>query len=191
MAEHRYLFIDGPYFENVKQSIGAQIAPNAIVPIDYIKLGNGFERIIYFDALPVKKSGQSPEEFQAEYDEKVSFLDGLRRVPRMHVRDGLTRVRARTGREQKGVDTWIAIEAMQYAFRGIITEATVITGDLDLYPLFEALLQTNTRGVLWFEPGTCTDELIMAADVAEPMSAYFCGNGHKRTFIINFTRATS
>lgn len=89
-----------------------------------------------------------------------------------HVRDGFTRVRPQKGQilEQKGVDTWIAIDALQYAFRGVIDVAEIVTGDLDLYPLFEALLQTNTRGVLHYEPGHASEELIMAADEAVPIN---------------------
>ncbi len=140
--------------------------------IDYNKIGAQFERIIYYDSLPVKKKNQNNDEFKKEFDEKQDFLNQIRLQPKYHVRDGYTRMRPRAtgGIEQKGVDTWLAIEVMQFAFKNTIDIAEIITGDLDLYPLFEALVQTNTTGVLHYQKGNTSQELIMSADVAHPIT---------------------
>lgn len=169
----KYLFIDGNYFQRAISSISKRIGDSIEVPIDYSFLGKGFERIIYYDALPAKKSNQSQEDFEREFNEKQEFLNNLRLQPKYHVRDGYTRMRPKAsgGIEQKGVDTWLAIEVLQYAFRNTIDIAEIITGDLDLYPLFEALVQTNTTGVLHYEKGSTSKELIMSVDIAHPITS--------------------
>lgn len=169
----KYLFIDGNYFQRAISSISKRIGPDIEVPIDYSLLGKDFERIIYYDALPIKKSNQTQENFEKEFREKQDFLNNLRLQPKYHVRDGYTRMRPKAsgGIEQKGVDTWLAIEVLQYAFRNTIDVAEVITGDLDLYPLFEALVQTNTTGVLHYEKESTSKELIMSVDIAHPITS--------------------
>lgn len=168
----KYLFIDGNYFQMTVSSQSKRIGENIQIPIDYERLSKGFTRVIYYDSLPVKKKNQSDSEFEEVYTEKQNFLNHLRLLPNYHVRDGFTRMRPRAngGIEQKGVDTWLAIEVLQYAFRNIIDVAEIITGDLDLYPLFEALLQTNTTGVLHYEKGHTSNELIMSADQSHPIT---------------------
>lgn len=74
--------------------------------------------------------------------------------------------------EQKGVDTWIAVDVLSLAFRDVFDIANIITGDLDLYPLFEALQQTKARGRLISEKRTTSDELRFSADTAEEIDPY-------------------
>ena len=172
-ARRKYLFIDGAYFQKAVSTLGESVGIDEPIPINYSRIARGFDRVIYYDALPVKRPNQDRTKHEQEFEKKREFLNGLRRIPGFHVRDGVTRVRSnRAGAhiEQKGVDTWLAIDVLQYAFRGIIDTAEIITGDLDLYPLFEALVQTNTRGVLHYQEGHTSDELIMAADEAKRLS---------------------
>lgn len=168
----KYLFIDGNYFQRTIKSITGSTGDDIDIPNVYKKLGVGFERIIYYDSLPVKKKNQNDDEFKKEFDEKQDFLNQIRLQPKYHVRDGYTRMRPRAtgGIEQKGVDTWLAIEVMQFAFKNTIDVAEIITGDLDLYPLFEALVQTNTTGVLHYYKENTSQELIMSADIAHPIT---------------------
>lgn len=169
----KYLFIDGNYFQKTIQSQAKRIGIDITVPIDYTLLSAKYERVIYYDALPSQKKNQNDSDYEKDFDEKQLFLNSLRMLPKFHVRDGVTRMRprAKDGIEQKGVDTWLAIEVLQYAFRNTIDVAEVITGDLDLYPLFEALVQTNTQGVLHYEVGHTSPELIMSADHAHPITS--------------------
>lgn len=151
-GDRAYLFIDGAYFQKTVEALSPRICADKLVPIKYPQLAHRFQRIIYYDALPSQKSGQSRSDHERMYERKRQFLNELRRTPNFHVRDGITRIRggASSRLEQKGVDTWLAIDALQYAFRGIIDTAEVITGDLDLYPLFEALVlsDVSARGQL-------------------------------------------
>ena len=165
--KRKYLFIDGAYFEKAVDSISKSVGFNDLIPIDYYRISSEFERVIYYDALPVRRPNQIETKYTEEFKKKNDFLNSLKKIPGFHVKDGVTRIRDNKNGpaiEQKGVDTWLAIDVLQYAFRGIIDTAEIITGDLDLYPLFETLIQTNTRGVLHYQQKHASDELIMAAD---------------------------
>lgn len=169
----KYLFIDGNYLQRTIEIFSKRIQENfTTVPIDYGAMRRGFQRIIYYDSLPAKKKNQNQSDFEVAFNNKQEFLNQIRLQPKFHVRDGYTRVRPRadSGIEQKGVDTWLAIEVMQFAFKGNLDVAEIITGDLDLYPLFEALVQTNTTGVLHYHKGHTSQELIMSADIAYPIT---------------------
>lgn len=166
----KYLFIDGPFFEGVISDFLRPFELEENPEVQYKQVSNRYHRSIYYDALPVKKPNQSQEGFEKIFNAKREFLNKLRSLPNFHVRDGYTRNRPKANNriEQKGVDTWIAVDALQYALRGIIDFAEIITSDLDLYPLFEALTQTNTRGILKYDPRRTAQELIYAADQAVP-----------------------
>jgi uncharacterized LabA/DUF88 family protein len=168
----KYLFIDGNYFQKTVEELSKRIDDNIVIPIDYNIMGKNYERIIYYDSLPTKKRNQTDGEFEKQFSKKQDFLNEIRLHPKYHVRDGYTRMRPRAtgGVEQKGVDTWLAIEVMQFAYKNTIDVAEIITGDLDLYPLFEALLQTKVRGVLHYHKGHTSQELIMSADIAYPIT---------------------
>lgn len=174
---NRYTLIDGAFFEKFCRSIERATGVGIFDVIDWEKVASGSSRLIYYDALPVKKDSQSDAHFEAEMSRKAASLDKIRASVNCHVRDGLTRLRTEKRkseisqrREQKGVDTWIAVDAMQYALNGVVDELIVFTSDLDLYPLFEALQSTKCKGRLRFQEGRAAPELIHAADIADPLS---------------------
>ena len=135
------------------------------------------QRCIFYDALPVQKSKQTDAEFEIALSKKLNFLNGLRSIPNMQVRDGVTRLRTKQSGnrmsevfQQKGVDTWIAVEAMQYALNGIADEVHIYTSDSDLYPVFEALQNTKCRGILWYGQGITSKDLIYSADRSQEIT---------------------
>lgn len=172
----KYLFIDGAYMERVLSDFGNELWDHGPLSLDFNRLGTLYDRVIYYDALPVKKHNETEEAFEQRFNKKVAYLDAIRDCQNCHVRDGITRLRknaknlARSQIEQKGVDTWLAIDALLYAFRGNIDFAEIVTGDADLYPLFEALLQTNTRSVLHYKGNTVSSELTRASDKSVMMT---------------------
>jgi len=165
------LFIDGAFLNRLARDFVQEFEPDSSVSIDYSRLSARYDRTIFYDALPVKKPAQSQESFAEKFEAKRRYLNDLRKIPNFHVRDGYTRNRpsADSRIEQKGVDTWIAVDVLLYALRGNIDVADVYTTDLDLYPMFEALLQTNTHGVLRYDPDRTSEELIQAADQSAPI----------------------
>lgn len=185
-SQTRYLFIDGGYLEKVVDDFSQRLGLAHRLPIDFAKVGPSYDRAIYYDAIPVRKKGEPEEDYERRLDEKIRFFDGLRDMPNFHVRDGITRYTRRRGQEQKGVDTLLAIDVLQYAFRGTIDSAEIITGDLDLYPLFEALLQTNTKGTLIYEERSTSKELVRAADLTRRINLSavlgWCDTEFQRSF---------
>lgn len=133
-------------------------------------------RGIFYDALPVKKPTESDADHAGRLKAKATFLDAIRSHPNFSVRDGLTRLKAGSGSaevrsslEQKGVDTWIAVDAIRYALMGLADEIHIYTSDSDIYPVFEALKETRCRGTLYYDARKAKEELIYAADSAYPI----------------------
>lgn len=168
----RYLFVDGVFFERVISQFLKDLDFMEEDAVDYSKLAESFDRVIYYDALPVKKKNQTAEDYAEKFKFKRDFLNRIREQQLFHVRDGYTRNRPKENSriEQKGVDTWIAVDALKYALSGVIDEAVVITSDLDLYPLFEALVETKTKGCLLFDKKRTSKELIQSADISEAIT---------------------
>lgn len=176
MATVVYKLIDGAFFVRLLAEYGSMLNSDLQGAFAWNSLQAGAHRTIFYDALPVKKDSQSEAEFLAAEAEKLGFLDGLRSLPNMQVRDGLTRLRTKSNKshisqvyEQKGVDTWIAVDAMRYSLNGVADEVHIYTSDADLYPVFEALQDTRCRGVLFYQFGRTSKELIHSADRAEPL----------------------
>jgi uncharacterized LabA/DUF88 family protein len=173
MSNIVYKLVDGAFFEGLMREFGSYVGIDLFSHVYWERFRGNAHRTIYYDALPVQKDNQSDGEFRAIEERKLTFLNGLRALPNMQVRDGLTRLRTKSqGQkmsqifEQKGVDTWIAVDALRYALSGLADEIHVYTSDADLYPAFDALQNTRSRGVLYFQPGRTANELIFSADRA-------------------------
>lgn len=177
MAATIYKLIDGAFFLKLLGDYGRHLNTDLLPNYRWSNLQSGAHRTIFYDALPSKKPNQTEEDFQAAEQKKLDFLNGLRRHPNMQVRDGLTRLKTKSTKEhirhvleQKGVDTWIAVDALRYALTGLADEIHIYTSDADLYPVFEALQDTRCRGVLFYQEGRTSQELIFSADRSEPIT---------------------
>lgn len=173
----KYQLIDGAFFEGLVREYGRILRADLWSDFRWDIFQSGCHRTIYYDALPVKKDGQSQTQFEQIEAEKEAAFDRLRSLPNMHVRDGLTRLKTKNRGshmsqvfEQKGVDTWIAVDAMQFALTGLADEIHIFTSDSDLYPVFEALQQTRCKGILNYHEGKTVSQLIYSADVALPIT---------------------
>jgi uncharacterized LabA/DUF88 family protein len=171
-----YKLIDGAFFVRLLQEYGQHLGADLLGNFNWNALCGNAHRTIFYDALPVRKSGQTQEDFESDEHAKMEFLNSLRLMPNMQVRDGITRLRSKSNRarmsevlEQKGVDTWIAVDALRYALNGVAEEIHIYTSDSDLYPVFEALQDTRCRGVLFYQDGHTTLELVHCADRSEPL----------------------
>lgn len=176
-----YKLFDGEFFRRLLSDCSAELGVDLWPHFQWKGIA-GSGRAFFYDALPVKKDQQSETEFAKEYDERVADLDRLRRIPNVFVKDGLGRYRSsKRSREQKGVDVLLAIDAVIFALRGVADELHIYTGDLDFFPVFEALQATSCRGRLFYEDGKEPADLVPYADSAEPISLEWllghCGMG--------------
>jgi uncharacterized LabA/DUF88 family protein len=169
-----YAFIDGASFERNAGPILAQYE-SPIEELNWQALTRNAERIFYFDALPTKKNNQTDEDFQTQLSNKQQFFSRLRRVPNMHVREGITRFRQGSGKpllQQKGVDIALAVEVLRHAHSGNMDVARIFANDADFYPLLDALTSTKVRSELYFSANAVSTELVEAADMAEELNHY-------------------
>ena len=197
MAPVKYRLIDGPFLYRLCLEV-ASLAGLSDFKLDLNRLSGGAHRTIYYDALPVRKNNQSAEEFLSAEIQKLEFLNRIRAFRAYQVRDGITRLKTKSSGskmsqvlEQKGVDTWIAVDAVRLAFTGIADEIEILTADSDLYPAFEAIQMTKARGTLVFEQGRATPELIYSADFSNPISLNEVISWIGNSRLIGATAATS
>lgn len=166
----KYLFIDGAFLQKYLQEIKERIEPEAgSLSIDYSLIGQHYDRTFYYDAYPERENFEDEEKYKTEREYKDQLFSKLSAIDNFHVRPALTR-RSKKKREQKGVDVLLAIECLTHALRGNIDVATIMTSDLDFYPLFEALINTRTKSQLIYQPGITSPDLPRAADLAFPMN---------------------
>ncbi|MDH7577433.1 MAG: NYN domain-containing protein [Bacillota bacterium] len=165
MPEHRIAcFIDGGYLDkSLKDEFNS-------VRIDYAKLSLWMARDIpiyrtyYYNCLPYQGNPPTPEESE-RYARALRFYDALERLDRFEIRRGKLK---RIGNDftQKGVDVYLAIDLIKLSTKGIITHASVFTGDSDFLPVIQAAKEEGIIIYLYYSqkyyPNTdlwkCCDE---------------------------------
>ncbi len=147
-----YLFVDGHYFlSNYRDVTGAIYGePGEIEPRNVLAVldGHGPFRIqkgFLYDAvadLTPEEAENSPA--RAEMVAAKESLHKRWRASRgMHVIQGTSvrREGRRTNFEEKEVDILLAVDALEYAARGVIRYVVLVAADRDYVPLVEALLR--------------------------------------------------
>lgn len=158
----KYLFIDGAYFEGACSSMLLSIidSQNIFDVIDLSRISAGFDRTFYYDAFP----DRNDPDFSAKNVLKEALFDRINLLPNWRAHYGTSRNRNRKrGTEQKGVDVLLAIEVFQHAVSGNMDVASILTGDLDFFPLFEALVQTPVKTELLYYPKSISKDLMYSA----------------------------
>ncbi len=168
----RYMFVDGAFLRGFVKDVQKKLSDEGFSApeIKFEHLMNGHERAFFYDAYPEQKRDQTEEEFRTEQESVESLFDRISETPNFNVRPALTK--RGNKRQQKGVDILLSIDCLLHATRGNIDHATIITSDLDFFPLFEALQQTKTRTELRYELSRTSRELIRTADRAVPLTAW-------------------
>lgn len=170
----KYLFVDGGFVDamvpKTSHFFGVDLS---LLPIDYRIMSAGFQRTFYYDALPSKKDGEAEEAFNAKRAAKLKLFERINRTPFMHTREGITRSRS-TSRmlQQKGVDILLAMDVFKHASLNNMSEAHIMTKDLDFFPLFEALRDTQVSVYLHCHTEETSEELMSLADVVIPITPF-------------------
>jgi uncharacterized LabA/DUF88 family protein len=188
MQDRAYAFIDGKAFE---ETIG-EILTDFMTSIDEINwqaLTRNASRIFYFDALPVewqvkskdtekpedKEKTQNKENFVKKLNAQLEKFSRLRRVPNLHVREGVTQSRKNSGAaplQQKGVDIALVVEVLTHAHLGNMDVARIFASDRDFFPLLDALTNSKVKSELYYDPYKTKRQLIESADVAIELNHY-------------------
>jgi len=164
-----YLLIDAASLESNVNKISDKYFGGTNFRISLNTIPRRFNKIFYYDAIPRKLA----EEDQFVYENRISSkLDQLKRIGRtngVHVFEGEAVRRKRRGLEQKMVDVKLAVDLLTCSYRRLAPKVTVLTGDLDLYPAFEAVQSDGLYVTLWYPPDGVADELMRVADVRAPL----------------------
>lgn len=171
-AVTKYAFVDGGFIDAMVRRTSDYFAADlGRTKIDYRAIAGGYQRTFYYDALPSQKEKESNEEYERRVIGKREQFELVNRTPFMHVREGLTRGQNKTLR-QKGVDILLAIDVFKHATSGHMSEAHIMTKDLDFFPLFEALRDTPVAVHLHCYPAETSSELMALADVVVPVNPF-------------------
>lgn len=166
-----YLFIDGGCLDSVLAIFSKELFSDQKIEIDYYRLAKGYQKVFYYDCLPVQKKDENDSDYQKRIEPRIDLFNKLKSLDGFHVYEGTARLRdKRRGQEQKQVDIMIAVDMLTHSFRRNMHEATLITGDLDFKPLIDALVQDGMYVSLLYPKGRVNYELVDAADSKRPLT---------------------
>lgn len=169
----KFLFIDGGFIETMVPKSAAFLGLELSSSLDYRAIAGGFQRTFYYDALPSRKDNDTDETFNEKFAAKLKLFERVNRAPFMHTREGITRNRStRRMLEQKGIDIQLAIDVFKHASLRNMSEAHIMTTDLDFFPLFEALRDTPVSVHLHCYASETSEELMSLADVVIPITPF-------------------
>jgi uncharacterized LabA/DUF88 family protein len=118
-------------------------------------------KAFYYDCLAEeKKVNETAQHHEKQVEEQTARLNELRDLDDCHIRLGSLKG---SQRKQKEVDVLMAVDMMAHAVRGNMDKALLVTGDLDLRPAVEALVQLGVSVQIAAYEKTTATELTWAA----------------------------
>lgn len=165
--ETAYLFVDGGYLRGVLNGLSRDLFQ---VPIELSphSLSNGFRRVFYYDCPPEQRDNETSDEFSQRSALYESWLGRLRETPGIHLVEGSTSGRRK--QRQKQVDVAIAVDMLSHSYRQNMTQATLLSGDLDFKPVVDALVRDGMWVTVWCEQSSASRELWLSADSRRDLS---------------------
>ncbi len=122
----------------------------------------GLSRVIYYDGRPDDDATSSLEDYwravELLHDTEIAF--------------GVLRGKSRRQkRQQKGVDTLIAVDMLEGSFNRLFQVAILISGDADFVPVVDAVRRRGVMVVVAGEDKSVSDDLKRRADRFWPIDA--------------------
>ena len=168
-----YLFVDGNCLRIHLLNFSRRYAEGKALGINWKQLKGQYEKVFYYDAIPVQDEAETAEQHAArnssisELHKLISEVDGYR----VYEGDARKRSGKGSGLEQKKVDVMIAVDMLTHTIRRNMSRVGLLAGDLDFKPLLDALVSEGMFITLIFPPRFTSKELQRAADARQPMSA--------------------
>lgn len=178
MPDQTYVFIDGKYLELVHRAAMRDFF-NADGELDVFPIGGQARasRVYFYDSIDyTQTANENEKQWQARIERLEDSLEQIRELPGFFVVRGTVPGRDRgKRREQKEIDTMIAVNMVKHALKGNIQRAVLISGDLDLRPAVETLVEEGVAVEVWYYPNSfpgCSyaKELPAAADKGVPIT---------------------
>jgi uncharacterized LabA/DUF88 family protein len=167
MAEHTYVFIDGAYLERVhREAMRAFFGVDGELDLFPVGRQAKASRVYFYDSVDYAQSAnESEKDWHSRVLRVESSLDQIRSLPGFFVRTGTVPGRDRgKKREQKEIDVMIGVDMVRHALKGNIKRAVLISGDLDLRPAVEALVEEGVVVEVWYHASRIAQGLPSAAD---------------------------
>lgn len=168
IPDNTYLFVDGGYLQKLIDEIGNKYF-RAPVTADYEKIMSHAQAVkaFYYDAFPSQKENETSDAFRAKSDEASRNFDAIASTRGWHVYFGETRGSKKI--RQKGVDVRLALDAFAHVTAGNCNKVILLAGDLDFFPLVEALVKAGAWVELWCDLLWAPKELLNLADSKKPI----------------------
>jgi len=175
-----YLFIDGNYANEIyrqamRDVFGIDDEPDPRSLLRAIR----FHRAYYYDCPTEKRSDEADPEYQARRDKQQAYFDEFKELQGVHVRLGT--LRGRRAR-QKEVDVLLAVDMMTHGFNKTMSNAVLLTGDLDFRPVVDALVRNGIFVRIMYEAQSGSKELREAADYGIRLGWHQLYNWGRETF---------
>jgi uncharacterized LabA/DUF88 family protein len=167
MSDQTYVFIDGAYLERVHREVmRAFFGVDGELDIFPISREARSSRVYFYDSVDYAQSAnESEKDWHSRVLRLESALDQIRSLPGFFVRNGTVPGRDRgKRREQKEIDVMLGVDMVKHALKGNIKRAVLISGDLDLRPAVEALVEEGVAVEVWYHASSFAQGLPAAAD---------------------------
>jgi len=162
IMEKAGLFIDGGYFNKIKNNLGTR-------DIDFLKLSDSICNIInvkrlrtyYYHCMPIKTKNDKEDDRRISRME--SFLTKLKRLPRFEIKLGKLQMIGGKFR-QKMVDVLMSIDIMDMCFDKQISNVIIVAGDADFVPAIKKAKSYGAIVHLFYHPSSVHNELLDNVD---------------------------
>src|SRR6266851_5400747 len=137
MADQTYLFIDGEYVrQRHREAMQDFFGVEGELEISPMMQQARATRAYFYDAIDYTRgTHESEQEWQHRVLSQEQFFSHVRSLWGFHVRPGS--VRRGKKREQKEVDVLLAVDMLAQGFRGSMSKAILVAGDVDFRPAVE------------------------------------------------------
>lgn len=123
-------------------------------------------RVFFYDAIDYE---QGEKELRKTYEDRVRqaelFFSRIESLRNFHVHPGSVRRGRR--RQQKEVDVLLTVDMMEFGFRGEMSKAVLVAGDIDFRPVVEALVRRGIFVDVWYDQSSASPDLPRAADFGQ------------------------
>ena len=161
------VFIDGGYYNKVRKNVFRE--PDIKLDKFSENLCNAHNcerlRTYFYDCMPYQSNPPTTDESR-RYAQKDAFIYNLKQLPRFDVRLGRLQ-KIGNDFKQKGVDVLLSVDLTNYANRGRMDKAILVTGDSDFVPAIKAAKYAGVVIILYYSRGLgvyAHDELLEAVD---------------------------
>lgn len=166
-----YAYLDAGYFrERFRKRLGPLFRELPACDFSNVRQQLGVDRVFYYDCLDDTDADSDTvtvANAQREDYERVLKTDGY--LPKLGTLSGVDPKKLR----QKEVDVQLAVDMLTHAYDGLISEASVITGDLDFRPAMNVLVSRGVHVRLVYDASAVNKNLFAASDIRKEIDLQF------------------